>query len=800
MSQKRQKISGKNIGKMNNNGGEIFNRPKLMKSNAVRNIRFIKDEDDHNEIDNLNLENKDEDNIPKFKEDGYEIIIKNDSHTIEEKKEGDDNHDDDVYACDDISLSISLSSLATSLLLVEYDEDLEPNNFEAPLIERNRNETSKEDNGIEISRKIVVITAADELEQERLRINNSISAQKCSDNNIEGCDAFSQQECPKSEQEVPPVIIASSSFNLDNSDNVTELVNDNLQAETQLLNVIEDRDAKEEVVERMTEEKLIEKDGDSVVVQLPASSQKDTGPVTKENTESSSLRKEKDASYNWSLSFRIVMIGVICMSFEYFRSVMNGKGLPNQATQGGKSFRLYAEKPSSFILERCNDNATDAVGSTCTVLSDLKGPSGYLSALSLIEPEPLAVQARRAISAIAKDVNCSSGRDILPCLQRYLLSTTARILIDNAHEQDAAVLTWHLQAELGAHATVITHLGPAASSLLPSFGLDLGHSFDVDLNNTMSRWANLPRVFNCLKNDVISNPTSLDAEAAEFFHTCTTIRRKAELAILGKAKAGKSTFINALVGRSVLPVHSDVCTATIIKLSYPTDGRTEGFSVQYKSADVLDSYMAGLRAEEERYKSDCEYATTEWLRSEISSDTKDKICQPYEKHVLYIAKIQEAMAQTSKVLNRTEFIGDLNRVQHYADGTDDNFVPVLVDTIHMYVVSDILQHVSLVDTPGMGDNNEARNNASQRVLNSVDGYVYIVSAQEMKTADVRKELEWIRVVAGAIPHVKLLSRMNEFTSWRLNPIKSKRSKDIDTALMERRKEYNSFDRGPYIHT
>jgi GTPase SAR1 family protein len=336
--------------------------------------------------------------------------------------------------------------------------------------------------------------------------------------------------------------------------------------------------------------------------------------------------------------------------------------------------------------------------------------------------------------------------------------------------------------------------------------LDLGHTYTADLNNTVSRWSNLPSVFNCLKNDVISNPTSLDAEAAEYFHTCTTIRQKAELAVLGKAKAGKSTFINALVGRSVLPVHSDVCTATIIKLSFPTDGRTEGFSVQYKSSDALDSYMAGLRVEEVRYKADCDYATTEWLRSEISSDTKEKICQPYEKHVLYIAKIQEAIAQTSKVLNGTEFIGDLNRLSHYADGTDDNFVPVLVDTIHMYVLSDILQYVSLVDTPGMGDNNEARNNASQRVLNSVDGYVYIVSAQEMKTADVRKELEWIRVVAGAIPHVKLLSRMNEFTSWRLNPIKSKRSKDIDSALMERRKEYNSFDRGRltltfhHIHT
>ena len=67
---------------MNSSNGEVLNRPrpKLMKSNAVRNIRFIKDEDD--DILQEKVEDK---RIPKFKEDGYEVIIKDDSHVTEEE-------------------------------------------------------------------------------------------------------------------------------------------------------------------------------------------------------------------------------------------------------------------------------------------------------------------------------------------------------------------------------------------------------------------------------------------------------------------------------------------------------------------------------------------------------------------------------------------------------------------------------------------------------------------------------------------------------------------------------------------
>lgn len=42
------------------------------------------------------------------------------------------------------------------------------------------------------------------------------------------------------------------------------------------------------------------------------------------------------------------------------------------------------------------------------------------------------------------------------------------------------------------------------------------------------------------------------------------------VAIVGRPNAGKSTFINALLGRNLLPCHRDACTAITTEVRYYT--------------------------------------------------------------------------------------------------------------------------------------------------------------------------------------------------------------------------------------
>jgi len=265
------------------------------------------------------------------------------------------------------------------------------------------------------------------------------------------------------------------------------------------------------------------------------------------------------------------------------------------------------------------------------------------------------------------------------------------------------------------------------------------------------------------------------------------------LAVIGKAKAGKSKFLNSFFGRNVMPVKSDICTATITLMEYSSDGEQEHFTVFYKSIHDTEVYLKSTVARVSRFKEDCSHAVLELERDMISVEEKAFICNSFEHEYSLLQKTESAIAYVSKLLDRKETVSDLNQFVKYADGRDDNILPILVDRIRLFIRSDILQHVSLVDTPGLGDSNVARNSASQRALSFVDGYIYLVSAQEMAPADVKKELNWIRDMAGDIPHIKMLSRVDEFTGWRRDARKKGQKNNVESALIERRREYDMLD-------
>eukprot|EP00597_Dinobryon_sp_UTEXLB2267_P011603 CAMPEP_0170131630 /NCGR_PEP_ID=MMETSP0020_2-20130122/23379_1 /TAXON_ID=98059 /ORGANISM="Dinobryon sp., Strain UTEXLB2267" /LENGTH=1216 /DNA_ID=CAMNT_0010366775 /DNA_START=1200 /DNA_END=4847 /DNA_ORIENTATION=+ len=415
-----------------------------------------------------------------------------------------------------------------------------------------------------------------------------------------------------------------------------------------------------------------------------------------------------------------------------------------------------------------------------------------LQPVPLIQPIPLAVQARRALALMAEDVSCVGQ---ITCHLKKL-HKRSKVIIHGTKE-DSAVLKWHIQAELNS---IDFELLPPISnnrtiqSLLDGYGFNkIG---DDDLFEEMQfKWSNVHNILNQLQNNAVVDVHKLKEFEDNQRSVCTEASRKTTLAVIGKAKAGKSTFLNALLGRSVMPVNSDICTATITLLEYPSHGEQEHFIVFYKSAHDTEIHLNATIARVSRFEKDCIRAGLELEREMISAEEKAYICNAFEHESYLLHKTESAIAYVNELLERQETVDDLKRFVQFADGRDDNILPILVDRIRLFIRSDILQHISLVDTPGLGDSNAARNSASQRALSFVDGYIYLVSAQEMAPADVRKELNWIRDMAGDIPHIKMLSRVDEFTGWRRDARKRGQKKNVESALIERRREYDALDIG-----
>ena len=724
-------------------------RPELKKVKGLRNIKY-----------NIDCESED---------DGY-VDVPNDSQS-DYSEEG----------CDEIPLSDSLIKLAVSL---------------------QQNEDAVEG---------VIITAEDELEQElQMKMKSNLSAEPL----ITGAAPGSGEQSVRSWNNSSAAECKSDSLKFDSAENSdglkVEISNVEQSTDAPVIPRIEAQYSEQPEVKKIIDSEIIRQILESEPAKTEPTEQlphwqSDDKSQTLARHQGDGIRdppvgvdESQKAEQQGIIFFTPVLLIIFALAILASYIIPStgpigpSGGVPSKAK--GKTFRLVQTAPSLFTLEQCEG---PICGSLCANVSGVSGlVRRDLGPVPFVEPSPLLLQARGAVIAMGKDISCQNGPTFLPCLRDYFNSTTAKIQIVSANTPDALVLKWNVQAEL-ADVPIEVTTGGSFPSLLPSFGFYSNDNIEQELSITARRWLSLPKLFRCLKNDVIVPSKELKKSEEEHLKSCTSIRPVTNLAVVGKAKAGKSTIINALVGRTVMPVNSDVCTATIIQLSYPADGQNEGFEVLYKSADVLENYLSELKEEGSRFKADCDTATTDWYKSLITTATKEEICFLYNNHTSKVASIKKSIDSISAIRDRKEYVGDLNAVFRYADGTDDNHLPLLVEKIHLFVKADILKFVSLIDTPGMGDNNAARNNASQRVLTSVDGFIYIVSAQEMKTLDVRRELDWIRVIAGDIPHIKLLSRVNEFTSWRLDPIKAKgaRKSDIESALLERRKEYNAIDEG-----
>jgi len=153
------------------------------------------------------------------------------------------------------------------------------------------------------------------------------------------------------------------------------------------------------------------------------------------------------------------------------------------------------------------------------------------------------------------------------------------------------------------------------------------------------------------------------------------------IAIMGQVKAGKSSFLNALLfdGKPVLPTAATPKTANLTRISY---GEIPALEIEY-------------------------YSKEEWSEIEKLSQEKD------ESEAVKVAKelvemvstaqinVQEVLEQQTKRIE-SSFIDDLVNTLNQYTGNNGQYT-ALVKMTRLYLPNDELKGFDIIDTPGMND-------------------------------------------------------------------------------------------------
>lgn len=187
--------------------------------------------------------------------------------------------------------------------------------------------------------------------------------------------------------------------------------------------------------------------------------------------------------------------------------------------------------------------------------------------------------------------------------------------------------------------------------------------------------------------------------------------RKLNLAVIGRVKAGKSTFLNALLfdGNDVLPSAFTPKTATLTKIEYAQESAIE---VEYYSTEEWQMLMDLAHS---KVISDEAQAAKELAEAVAGSgiDTSK-----------YTAKGRDIVELASE----DSLIGTLN---NYV-GENGDLTP-LVKSVVLYLNRPELQGISIVDTPGLNDPVQSRTQRTREFLEVCDTIFFLSPASHFLT-------------------------------------------------------------------
>lgn len=282
--------------------------------------------------------------------------------------------------------------------------------------------------------------------------------------------------------------------------------------------------------------------------------------------------------------------------------------------------------------------------------------------------------------------------------------------------------------------------------------------------------------------------------------------RALKIGIVGQVKAGKSSFLNAVLfgGRDVLPQASTPMTAALTKISYREQ---PGAKIIFYSVNDWESikeknreYEAQLDAAYEEYKANLSKEPSKGGKKVVDKLSKLAQRQAVQTQAVSIKskaemepilknKIGEKLTACHELVlmfnaskeNLASYLGkskeitvdDIKVGLHDYVGADGVFTPI-VKHVELYMNEEILKDVEIVDTPGLNDPITSRTEITRQFLRECDVAFLLSYTGQFLT---QEDLDFMcRILPGeSIEDVVIIG--SKFDSGLLDDNKSKTIKE-----------------------
>ena len=190
------------------------------------------------------------------------------------------------------------------------------------------------------------------------------------------------------------------------------------------------------------------------------------------------------------------------------------------------------------------------------------------------------------------------------------------------------------------------------------------------------------------------------------------------IALFGAFSAGKSSFVNALVGEAILPVSPNPTTAAVNRLVQPQAGCSHGSArITFKSEENMKADIAAsLAVFQEKFHG---FRKLERQVSRLSNDSHRPKAKPHLAFLQAVVKgwgVMQGELGAERVVARDEYVA-------YAV---DEHKACFVDSIDVYVDCPLTREgIQLVDTPGADSINARHTNVAFDYMKHADAIIFV---------------------------------------------------------------------------
>jgi len=219
------------------------------------------------------------------------------------------------------------------------------------------------------------------------------------------------------------------------------------------------------------------------------------------------------------------------------------------------------------------------------------------------------------------------------------------------------------------------------------------------------------------------------------------------VAVLGQPKVGKSTFTNGLSGKAVSPVDFDICTGSMLEIVSANAAAQEVTEIVLRSYSHMVSLKDKTSAGAESIRSNCQqqydacmdsneqrvYWTCSQVKEKCLDGAEDK-----ENRVDQIDSTMQGLYREDCVTNRNDeclMVEPLKNLHKFVSSSGGNLLPDFTRKVSAKIHGPpLLDVVTFVDLPGVGDKDVHRSNVADLAYGNLDVWLWLVPAGEGRMA------------------------------------------------------------------